>query len=188
LKTTSARNSYPVFANARQDAGGCLDKTTPPKVRVIFFWPAADELQKWVTEIDELCSEFGQPNLRSPRLLEYRSFAGCQRKRRGKTGSPISHRAPGSLTRYPIPLKLGRCPHRNPQARARARLSAPAFRFVDTPPFRRVFLQGCSVSNVRSIYLYCDPEMVICPLELVRDPVRGGRTRLFFNGGRIAVT
>jgi len=64
---------------------------------------------------------------------------------------------------------------------------ADNFRFVDTPPFRRVFLQGCSVSNACSIYLYCDPETVIsnddrqavnCPLELVRDPVRGGRTRL----------
>jgi hypothetical protein len=60
-----------------RNAGGCLGKTTPPKVRVIFFWPAADELQKWSTEIDELCSEFGQPNLRSPRLLEYRSLRGA---------------------------------------------------------------------------------------------------------------
>ncbi len=64
---------------------------------------------------------------------------------------------------------------------------SPEFQFVDTPPFRRVFLQGCSVSNVCSIYLYGDPERsffkddreaVNCPLELVRDPVRGGRTRL----------
>jgi hypothetical protein len=38
-------------------------------------------------------------------------------------------------------------------------------------------LHGCSVSNACSIYLYCDPETVICPLELVRDPVRGGRIR-----------
>jgi hypothetical protein len=61
------------------------------------------------------------------------------------------------------------------------------FRFVDTPPFRPVFLHGCSFCNACSIYLYCDPEpavpkndrdVVNCPLECWFDPVRGGRIRL----------
>jgi len=47
-------------------------------------------------------------------------------------------------------------------------------------------LLRCSVSDASSIYLNRDPEtvtpsgdrqVVYCPLELVRDPVRGGRTR-----------
>ena len=63
------------------------------------------------------------------------------------------------------------------------------------PPFGPVFLHGCSVCNACSIYLYGDPETVVfrgdrkavifkddreavnCPLELVRDPVWGGRIR-----------
>ena len=51
---------------------------------------------------------------------------------------------------------------------------SPEFQFVDTPPFRRVFLQGCSVSNVCSIYLYCDPE------RSLRWPRRG---QLSFRAG-----
>jgi len=60
------------------------------------------------------------------------------------------------------------------------------FRFVDTPPFRPVFLHGCGFSNACSIYLYVTPErspyhgreVVNYPLELVLDPIRGGRIGL----------
>ena len=41
----------------------------------------------------------------------------------------------------------------------------------------RVSFQGYSVYRARSIYLYGDPDRVICPVELVRDSVRGGRIR-----------